>query len=86
MPTGGNGTAICSKYLESTVNCIFSIFPVSEYDVNFLPFLTTNRLGGFIVLVIYMVTVYSVYVPDWSYVYHSKGDIDDGKLFTVLGA
>ncbi|KAM0909554.1 hypothetical protein ACQ4PT_014723 [Festuca glaucescens] len=40
-------------------------------------------LGGFIVLVIYMVTVYSAYVPDWSYVYHLEGDIDDGKLFTV---
>jgi hypothetical protein len=38
------------------------------------------------VLVIYMVTVYSAYVPDWSYVYHLEGDIDDGKLFTVLGA
>ena len=51
-----------------------------------MPFLTTNRLGGFIVLVIYMVTSYSVYVPDWSYVYHMDGDIDDGKQFTVLGA
>lgn len=40
-------------------------------------------LGGFIVLVIYMVTSYSVYVPDWSYVYHLTGDIDDGKQFTV---
>ena len=53
---------------------------------SFLPFLKTNRLGGFIVLVIYMVTAYSVYVPDWSYVYHLDGDIDDGKQFTVLGA
>ncbi|XBH83579.1 hypothetical protein VPH35_071959 [Triticum aestivum] len=40
-------------------------------------------LGGFIVFVVYMVTTFSLYVPDWSYVYHSDGDVNDGKRFTV---
>jgi hypothetical protein len=33
--------------------------------------------------VIYMVTTFSLYVPDWSYVYHNDGDVNDGKQFTV---
>ncbi|KAG0529320.1 hypothetical protein BDA96_05G088500 [Sorghum bicolor] len=40
-------------------------------------------LGGFIAFVIYMVTTFSLYVPDWSYVYHNDGDVNDGKQFTV---
>lgn len=40
-------------------------------------------LGAFIVLVIYMITTFSLYVPDWSFVYHNDGDINDGKRFTV---
>ncbi|WOL12757.1 heparan-alpha-glucosaminide N-acetyltransferase-like isoform X1 [Canna indica] len=38
---------------------------------------------GFIAFVIYMITTFAVYVPDWSYVFHSEGDINDGKRFTV---
>uniref|UniRef100_A0A0D3HK31 Heparan-alpha-glucosaminide N-acetyltransferase catalytic domain-containing protein n=1 Tax=Oryza barthii TaxID=65489 RepID=A0A0D3HK31_9ORYZ len=41
-------------------------------------------LGGFVTLFIYMVTTFSLYVPDWSYVYHNDGDVNDGKQFTVL--
>lgn len=40
-------------------------------------------MGGFIVFLIYMVTTYALYVPDWSFVYHNEGDINDGKRFTV---
>ncbi|KAF2910278.1 uncharacterized protein [Oryza sativa Japonica Group] len=40
-------------------------------------------LGGFVALFIYMVTTFSLYVPDWSYVYHNDGDVNDGKQFTV---
>ncbi|PKA62395.1 heparan-alpha-glucosaminide N-acetyltransferase [Apostasia shenzhenica] len=40
-------------------------------------------LGGFIAFVIYMVTIFALYVPDWSFVYHNEGDIDDGKNFIV---
>ncbi|TVU03615.1 hypothetical protein EJB05_50802, partial [Eragrostis curvula] len=40
-------------------------------------------LGGFIAFVIYMVTTFSLYVPDWSFVYHNDGDVNDGKQFTV---
>jgi len=43
----------------------------------------TNRLGGFIAFVIYIVTTFSLYVPDWSFVYHNDGDVNDGKQFTV---
>lgn len=42
-----------------------------------------NRLGGFIAFVIYMVTTFSLYVPDWSFVYHNDGNVNDGKQFTV---
>ncbi|XP_042428405.1 heparan-alpha-glucosaminide N-acetyltransferase-like [Zingiber officinale] len=38
---------------------------------------------GFVSFVIYMVTTFSVYVPDWSFVYHAEGDINDGKRFFV---
>jgi len=30
-----------------------------------------------------MVTTFSLYVPDWSFVYHNDGDVNDGKQFTV---
>nr|CAB3489529.1 unnamed protein product [Digitaria exilis] len=40
-------------------------------------------LGGFISFVIYLVTTFSLYVPDWSFVYHNDGDVNDGKQFTV---
>jgi len=40
-------------------------------------------IGGFIVFVVYMITTFSLYVPDWSYVYHLDGDVNDGKRFTV---
>ncbi|RLM59167.1 hypothetical protein C2845_PM18G03410 [Panicum miliaceum] len=40
-------------------------------------------LGGFIAFVIYIVTTFSLYVPDWSFVYHNDGDVNDGKQFTV---
>ncbi|KAL6868295.1 hypothetical protein ACP4OV_015140 [Aristida adscensionis] len=40
-------------------------------------------LGGLIAFIIYMVTTFSLYVPDWSYVYHNDGDVNDGKQFTV---
>ncbi|XP_020107184.1 heparan-alpha-glucosaminide N-acetyltransferase-like [Ananas comosus] len=40
-------------------------------------------IGGFVAFVVYMVTTFSLYVPDWSYVFHSDGDVNDGKRFTV---
>uniref|UniRef100_A0A0D9XQS9 Heparan-alpha-glucosaminide N-acetyltransferase catalytic domain-containing protein n=1 Tax=Leersia perrieri TaxID=77586 RepID=A0A0D9XQS9_9ORYZ len=40
-------------------------------------------LGGFIAFVIYMVTTFSLFVPDWSYVYHNDGDVNDGRKFKV---
>jgi len=40
-------------------------------------------IGGFIVFIVYMITTFSLYVPDWSYVYHLDGDVNDGKRFTV---
>lgn len=30
------------------------------------------RLGGFAAFVIYMVTTFALYVPDWSFVLHGK--------------
>ncbi|AQK49360.1 heparan-alpha-glucosaminide N-acetyltransferase-like protein [Zea mays] len=40
-------------------------------------------LGGLVAFVVYMVTTFSLYVPDWSFVYHNEGDVNDGKQFTV---
>lgn len=40
-------------------------------------------LGGFIAFIIYMVTTFTLYVPDWGFVFHSDGDPNDGKTFTV---
>ncbi|KAH7670805.1 Heparan-alpha-glucosaminide N-acetyltransferase protein [Dioscorea alata] len=40
-------------------------------------------LGGFVALIIYITTTYSLYVPDWSYVFHLPGDENDGKRFMV---
>ncbi|PWZ28394.1 Heparan-alpha-glucosaminide N-acetyltransferase [Zea mays] len=42
-----------------------------------------DRLGGLVAFVVYMVTTFSLYVPDWSFVYHNEGDVNDGKQFTV---
>ncbi|KAF5767409.1 hypothetical protein HanRHA438_Chr14g0633911 [Helianthus annuus] len=40
------------------------------------------RLGGFIAFLVYMITTYALYVPDWSFTIHD----DDGKseTFTVV--
>ncbi|KAL6660523.1 hypothetical protein ACP70R_001558 [Stipagrostis hirtigluma subsp. patula] len=40
-------------------------------------------LGGLVAFIIYMVTTFSLYVPDWSFVYHNDGDVNDGKQFMV---
>ncbi|KAH7681327.1 Heparan-alpha-glucosaminide N-acetyltransferase protein [Dioscorea alata] len=40
-------------------------------------------LGGFVALIIYIITTYALYVPDWSFVFHNPGDINDGKRFLV---
>lgn len=39
-----------------------------------------TRVGGFIAFLIYIITSYSLYVPDWSFVVH--GD-DESKRYTV---
>ncbi|CAM8973233.1 unnamed protein product [Rhodiola kirilowii] len=31
-------------------------------------------LGGFIAFLVYMITIYSLYVPDWSFVFHNEND------------
>lgn len=54
-----------------------------ENAERFCCFLKTDRLGGFIAFFIYMVTTFSLYVPDWSFVYHNDGDVNDGKKFMV---
>jgi heparan-alpha-glucosaminide N-acetyltransferase len=70
--------------LTNAVTARLSFFSVdSENDEHSWPFLETNRLGGFIAFVIYIVTTFSLYVPDWSFVYHNDGDVNDGKQFTV---
>lgn len=38
------------------------------------------RMGGFVAFVIYMVTTYALYVPDWSFVVHGQ---DGPKRYTV---
>ncbi|KAG0460318.1 hypothetical protein HPP92_023446 [Vanilla planifolia] len=40
-------------------------------------------LGGFVAFSIYMATTFTLYVPDWSYVYHNPGDENNGKTFMV---
>lgn len=60
-------------------------FLMSECTEHFWPFPMIDRLGGYIAFVIYMVTTFSLYVPDWSFVYHNDGDVNDGKRFTVPG-
>lgn len=42
-----------------------------------------NRLGGLIAFVLYMIMTFTLYVPDWSFVFHDTGDVNDGKRFTV---
>ncbi|KAK8959332.1 hypothetical protein KSP40_PGU016345 [Platanthera guangdongensis] len=40
-------------------------------------------IGGFVAFSIYMITTFALYVPNWSFVYHNEGDINDGKTFTI---
>ncbi|KAG1331248.1 heparan-alpha-glucosaminide N-acetyltransferase [Cocos nucifera] len=40
-------------------------------------------IGGLIAFVLYMVMTFALYVPDWSFVFHSTGDVNDGKRYTV---
>ncbi|ERM99394.1 heparan-alpha-glucosaminide N-acetyltransferase [Amborella trichopoda] len=39
--------------------------------------------GGFIAFLIYIITTYSLYVPDWSYVLHHQNNENNEKIFTV---
>lgn len=41
------------------------------------------RLGGFVAFVVYMTTIYGLYVPDWSFVVH---DGDSTERYTVCNA
>ncbi|XP_038717000.1 heparan-alpha-glucosaminide N-acetyltransferase [Tripterygium wilfordii] len=41
-------------------------------------------LVGAGVLVIYLVTLYMTYVPDWQFTVHNKDSPDDGKVFNVV--
>ncbi|URE12767.1 heparan-alpha-glucosaminide N-acetyltransferase-like [Musa troglodytarum] len=38
---------------------------------------------GCVAFVVYMATTYALYVPDWSFVFHREGDVNDGKRFVV---
>ncbi|CAL9189527.1 unnamed protein product [Musa hybrid cultivar] len=38
---------------------------------------------GCVAFVVYMTTTYALYVPDWSFVFHREGDVNDGKRFVV---
>lgn len=38
------------------------------------------RLGGFVAFVVYMTTIYSLYVPDWNFLVH---DEDISKRYIV---
>lgn len=41
------------------------------------------RIFGCVAFVVYMATTYALYVPDWSFVFHREGDVNDGKRFVV---
>ena len=86
MRIDGNGTQFLSfliVWITLWLHISFHFSIDSENDEHSWPFLETNRLGGFIAFVIYIVTTFSLYVPDWSFVYHNDGDVNDGKQFTV---
>nr|XP_010912731.1 heparan-alpha-glucosaminide N-acetyltransferase isoform X2 [Elaeis guineensis] len=40
-------------------------------------------IGGLIAFVLYMFMTFTLYVPDWSFVLHNTGDVNDGKRYTV---
>lgn len=40
-----------------------------------------HRFGGFVAFVIYMVTTFSLYVPDWSFVDYNSSEL---KRYTVI--
>ncbi|XP_073013480.1 uncharacterized protein [Typha latifolia] len=66
--------ALTTKYQPITVKLgPFAIFNAYRWQWT----------GGLIAFVIYMVTTFSLHVPDWSFVFHSDGDVNDGKRFVV---
>ncbi|KAK1270492.1 hypothetical protein QJS04_geneDACA014215 [Acorus gramineus] len=40
-------------------------------------------IGGFIAFLIYIITTYALYIPDWSFVVHNSDSPYDGKRLTV---
>jgi hypothetical protein len=40
-----------------------------------------GRFVGFVAFLIYMITIFTLYVPDWSFVDHANGD--EPKRYTV---
>jgi hypothetical protein len=84
MHTVGNGTRILpfpDIYILPRLANIFAFLLLLKNSEHSSP--KTDSLSGFVAFIIYMITTFSLYVPDWSFVYHNDGDVNDGKQFTV---
>lgn len=61
---------------------IISIIEISSiYYCTLICMCYIYRLGGFVAFVIYMVTTFSLYVPDWSFVDYNSSKL---KRYTVI--